>query len=43
MRRLEIEEVVLSSPSINGSVEHRIREVCEVLKRPVRRLHMEIS
>ena len=43
MRRLEVEEVVLSSPSINGSVEHRIREVCEVLKRPVRRLHMEIS
>jgi UDP-GlcNAc:undecaprenyl-phosphate/decaprenyl-phosphate GlcNAc-1-phosphate transferase len=43
MRRLEVEEVVLSSPTINGSVEHRIREVCEVLKRPVRRLHMEIS
>ena len=43
MRRFEIEEVVLSSPSINGSVEHRIREVCAMLKRPVRRLHMEIS
>ena len=43
MRRFDVEEVVLSSPSINGSVEHRIREVCEVLKRPVRRLHMEIS
>jgi UDP-GlcNAc:undecaprenyl-phosphate/decaprenyl-phosphate GlcNAc-1-phosphate transferase len=43
MRRLEVEEVVLSSPTINGSVEHRIREVCEVLNRPVRRLHMEIS
>jgi len=43
MRRLDVEEVVLSSPSINGSVEHRIREVCELLNRPVRRLHMEIS
>jgi UDP-GlcNAc:undecaprenyl-phosphate GlcNAc-1-phosphate transferase len=43
MRRFDVEEVVLSSPSINGSVEHRIREVCDVLKRPVRRLHMEIS
>jgi UDP-GlcNAc:undecaprenyl-phosphate GlcNAc-1-phosphate transferase len=43
MRRFEIEEVVLSSPSINGSVEVRIREVCGLLQRPVRRLHMEIS
>jgi UDP-GlcNAc:undecaprenyl-phosphate/decaprenyl-phosphate GlcNAc-1-phosphate transferase len=43
MRRFDIEEVVLSSPVINGSVEHRIREVCAVLKRPVRRLRMEIS
>jgi UDP-GlcNAc:undecaprenyl-phosphate/decaprenyl-phosphate GlcNAc-1-phosphate transferase len=43
MRRFDVEEVVLSSPSINGSVEHRIREVCAMLKRPVRRLRMEIS
>ena len=43
MRRFDIEEVVLSSPSINGSVEHRIREVCAMLKRPVRRLRMEIT
>jgi UDP-GlcNAc:undecaprenyl-phosphate GlcNAc-1-phosphate transferase len=43
MRTLAVDEVVLSSPSINGSVEHRIREVCEQLKRPVRRLHMDIS
>jgi UDP-GlcNAc:undecaprenyl-phosphate GlcNAc-1-phosphate transferase len=43
MRRFDIEEVVLSSPSINGSVEHRILEVCAMLKRPVRRLRMEIS
>jgi UDP-GlcNAc:undecaprenyl-phosphate/decaprenyl-phosphate GlcNAc-1-phosphate transferase len=43
MRRFDIEEIVLSSPKINGSVEHRIREVCELLERPVRRLRMEIS
>jgi len=43
MRRFDIEEVVLSSPAINGSVEHRIREVCAMLKRPVRRLRMEIT
>ena len=43
MRRFDVEEVVLSSPAINGSVEHRIREVCAMMKRPVRRLRMEIS
>jgi UDP-GlcNAc:undecaprenyl-phosphate/decaprenyl-phosphate GlcNAc-1-phosphate transferase len=37
------EEVVLSSPSINGSVEERIRYVCTGLNRPVRRFHMEIK
>jgi len=42
MRTYAVDEVVLSTPSINGSVEHRIREVCALLKRPVRRLHMEI-
>jgi hypothetical protein len=42
MRRYAIDEVVLSSPSINGNVEYRIREICASLKRPVRRLHMEI-
>jgi UDP-GlcNAc:undecaprenyl-phosphate GlcNAc-1-phosphate transferase len=42
LRRYEVEEVVLSSPSINGNVEHRIREVCAYLELPVRRLHMEI-
>jgi UDP-GlcNAc:undecaprenyl-phosphate GlcNAc-1-phosphate transferase len=42
MRRYAVEEVVLSSPSINGSVEHRIREICAQLERPVRRLHMDI-
>jgi UDP-GlcNAc:undecaprenyl-phosphate GlcNAc-1-phosphate transferase len=42
MERYSIDEVILSSPAINGSVEHRIREVCGQLDRPVRRLHMEI-
>jgi UDP-GlcNAc:undecaprenyl-phosphate GlcNAc-1-phosphate transferase len=42
MTRWSVDEVVLSSPSINGSVEKRIREVCGQLSRPVRRLHMEI-
>jgi UDP-GlcNAc:undecaprenyl-phosphate GlcNAc-1-phosphate transferase len=42
LRRYSVDEVILSSPAINGSVEHRIREVCGHLERPVRRLHMEI-
>jgi UDP-GlcNAc:undecaprenyl-phosphate GlcNAc-1-phosphate transferase len=42
MERYGIDEVVLSSPAINGSVEHRIRDICAELGRPVRRLHMEI-
>ena len=42
MHRYAIDEVVLSSRSINGNVESQIRDVCLRLKRPVRRLHMEI-
>jgi FlaA1/EpsC-like NDP-sugar epimerase len=42
MQRYAIDEVILSSLAINGSVEHRIREVCVQLDRPVRRLHIEI-
>jgi UDP-GlcNAc:undecaprenyl-phosphate GlcNAc-1-phosphate transferase len=42
MQRYAIDEVILSSPAINGSVEHRIREVCGHLERPVRRLHIDI-
>lgn len=42
LRQLAVDEVILSSPSVNGSVEQRIREVCTRLERPVRRLHMEI-
>ncbi len=42
MRGLGVDEVILSSPSINGDVEAHIRQVCADLERPVRRLHMEI-
>jgi FlaA1/EpsC-like NDP-sugar epimerase len=42
MQRYAVDEVILSSPSVNGSVEHRIREICAHLQRPVRRLHMDI-
>jgi UDP-GlcNAc:undecaprenyl-phosphate GlcNAc-1-phosphate transferase len=43
MRRYKVDEVILSSPSINGSIEHTIREVCTALDCKVRRLHMSIS
>ena len=42
MHRFAVDEVILSSPAINGKVELRIREVCGALGRPVKRLHMEI-
>jgi len=42
IRRYAVDEVVLSSPSITGHVERRIREVCVRLERPVRRLRMDI-
>jgi UDP-GlcNAc:undecaprenyl-phosphate/decaprenyl-phosphate GlcNAc-1-phosphate transferase len=37
-----IEEVLISSPSINGSVEARVREVCAAFDVPVRRLYLDI-
>jgi UDP-GlcNAc:undecaprenyl-phosphate/decaprenyl-phosphate GlcNAc-1-phosphate transferase len=43
MRRYSVDEVVLSSPAINGKVEHHIKEVCTRLQRPVRRLEMKIT
>jgi UDP-GlcNAc:undecaprenyl-phosphate GlcNAc-1-phosphate transferase len=43
MRVYKVDEVLLSSPAINGNVEVRIREVCASLDRPVRRLRMEIT
>ena len=43
LRRYKVDEVILSSPSINGNVEHEIRDVCATLNRPVRRLHISIQ
>ena len=43
MTRYRVDEVILSSASINGSVEQQIREVCGRLQRPVRRMLMDIS
>jgi UDP-GlcNAc:undecaprenyl-phosphate GlcNAc-1-phosphate transferase len=43
MRKYKVDEVILSSPLINGSIEHTIRQVCASRECPVRRLHMSIS
>jgi UDP-GlcNAc:undecaprenyl-phosphate GlcNAc-1-phosphate transferase len=43
IRRYRVEEVLLSSPKINGAVEGRIRELCAAMSLPIRRLHMDIS
>ena len=43
MRQYSVDEVILSSRAINGSVETRIREICARTNRPVRRLHIEIQ
>ena len=43
MQQYGVDEVILSSRAINGSVETRIREICARTNRPVRRLHMEIQ
>ncbi len=43
VERYSVDEVILSSPSINGRVEQRIRDVCGRLERPVRRLQMQIT
>ena len=43
MQQYGVDEVILSSAAINGSVEPRIREICARSDRPVRRLHMEIQ
>ena len=42
IRRCAADEVILSSPSISGDLEQRIRDLCARLDRPVRRLHMDI-
>ena len=41
--RYKVGQVILSSVSINGQVEARIREICLRLDRPVRRMRMEIA
>jgi hypothetical protein len=43
MRKYKVDEVILSSPLINGSIEHTIRQVCASRECPVRRLHMSIQ
>jgi len=43
LRRYSVDEVVLSSPAINGSVEARVRAVCGDRERKVRRFSMEIE
>ena len=42
IHRCAADEVILSSPSIRGDLEQRIRDLCARLNRPVRRLHMDI-
>ena len=42
IRQYAVDEVVLSSPAVNGQVEDRVRVICGQLQRPVRRLYMEI-
>lgn len=42
VRKHGADEVILSSPSVNGPMEQRIREICAGLDRPVRRFRMEI-
>jgi UDP-GlcNAc:undecaprenyl-phosphate/decaprenyl-phosphate GlcNAc-1-phosphate transferase len=43
LRKYKVEDVILSSPSINGSIERTIREVCATRDCRVRRLNMSIS
>ena len=43
LRKYKVEEVILSSPSINGSIERTIRDVCATRDCKVRRLNMSIT
>ena len=43
LERYSVDEVVLSSPEISGSVEDRVGEVCAQFAKPVRRFRIEIS
>ena len=42
IQTLSVDEVLLSSPAINGHIEARVREVCGGRNIPVRRLHLDI-
>lgn len=41
--RDRVDEIILSSASINGPVEAQIRQVCDDRGIPVRRLRLEIA
>ena len=43
LSRADVEELILSSASINGTVEVQIRKICDERGVLVRRLHLEIS
>jgi UDP-GlcNAc:undecaprenyl-phosphate GlcNAc-1-phosphate transferase len=43
LRKYRVEDVILSSPAINGSIERTIREVCATRECRVRRLNMSIT
>ncbi len=40
--KYSVDEIILSSPSVNGEVEQNIRALCARRERPVRRFQMEI-
>jgi hypothetical protein len=42
IRSQRIEELIISTQSVNGNVEKQIRSVCEEAGVRVRRLHLEI-
>ena len=42
LTKYQVEEVLLSSPSINGTREQHVRQVCEARQVPVRRLFLEL-
>jgi UDP-GlcNAc:undecaprenyl-phosphate GlcNAc-1-phosphate transferase len=42
LTKYEVEEVLLSSPLINGTREQQVRQVCEARQVPVRRLFLEL-
>lgn len=43
LKSVRVDEVLLSSPAINGTHEARVREICGDRNIPVRRLHLDIQ